>query len=205
MLPSTPSAERDADASFRERRVARLRRNRSRRRLGWLGWGVLALVAVAALAITVHRSQPEDRLQAEATRPKILKDIGPRQGATGCVGWPRSLTPSDKPTAREGAVTVWGDRSAFHFRNAAGGPVVIEVTARGGALRPVDSDAAQDGDERLRFELAPDSEARFTAACSVTSLTFAGTDASGAPLGEGAFQMGTGPGDAPLVIDKVVR
>lgn len=208
-MPSTPSAEPaepaapSADDAFRARRVARLRARRGRWR--WSTWAAVAAVVLVAVAITVERSQPEDTVRAAAESPKIKGAAAPRQGGTGCVGWPLGLTPTAKPSARNGAVSLWGDRDAFHFRNVTGGEVVVDVTAADGVLRPVESDAEQVDDGHLRFELGPDSEVRFTAACEVTALTFAGTGAGGAPLGEGAFQLGSGPADAPLEFDKVVR
>lgn len=194
--------EAAADAAFRKRRVAQLRR---RGRLAWTTWLAVGAVALVAVVITAHRSQPDDHVRAEALSPKIRNAAAPRQGATGCVGWPLSLTPSAKPPARQGAITIWGDRSAFHFRNVNDAPVVIEVAAQGGALRPVDADATQVNDGLLRFEMGPNSEARFTAACEVSGLTFTGTGPTGAALAEGAFELGTGPTDAPFVVTKVVR
>lgn len=202
-MPSTPSAETGADEAFRARRVARLRTRRDR--LHWTTWAAIVAVSLVAVVVTVERSQPKDTVRAEALGPKIKGAAAPRQGGTGCVGWPLELTPTAKPAPRIGAVSLWGDRDAFHFRNVGGTEVVIDVTAEDGALRPVEQDAEQVDDGRLRFELGPDSEARFTAACGVTALTFAGTAADGAPLGAGAFQVGSGPADAPLEIEKVVR
>ncbi|MCU1371167.1 MAG: hypothetical protein JWO77_2361 [Ilumatobacteraceae bacterium] len=199
---STPSAEPGADDAFRSRRVARLRARRGR--LHWSAWAAIAAVTLVAVAVTVDHSQPKDTVRAEALNPKVKDAAAPRQGGTGCVGWPLDLTPTAKPSPRTGAVSLWGDRDAFHFRNVGAAEVVIDVTSTDGALRPVESDAVQVGEDHLRFELGPDSEARFTAACGVTTLMFTGTSA-GAPLGAAAFQMGSGPADAPLEIAKVVR
>lgn len=199
MVSEAPVA---ADDAFRVRRVDTLRRRRaSRGRWGWRAWVMGALLLLVATLVTVSRSQPNDHLERLANAPKMVAAAGPRQGGTGCVGWPLSLTPTERPATRAGAVTLWGDRDAFHLHNATSGKVTIDVVPQGapGATNVGQTVVVAD---RLRLAVPPAAEATFTLACGATGMLVSGTDAAGSPLGADAFQMGTGPASAPLQLTK---
>ena len=202
MLPSPPSVEDLADDAFRIRRVTRLRRGH--RHVGSVAVLVVVIVVIAAIAITSHNSAPDDRLDAAPAVPAEAA-TALRQAGTDCVGWPVSLTPSTKPSDRAGSVSLWGDRSAFHLRNATEKPVIVEVRATGGEARGLDDGVVAMGGGALRASIGPALEARFTLACSATAVRLNIVDHSGSPRRAAAFQLGTGAADGPLTITKVPR
>jgi hypothetical protein len=195
-----------ADEAFGTRRLATLRRRRAKDRSSWFWPTVVlgALFVLVAVVVTVSRSQPDDRLARLANDPAFLSRAGPDESGTGCVGWPLSVTPTTKPANRFGAVTVWGDRGAFRLSNGATEPLTIDVVGEGGQVSLQHADGGGDPPaDRISVRIDPGAEAAFTIKCSATGMVISGVNASGAPLGGDAYQMGTGPGPNPLKIDKI--
>ena len=197
------SADFGADRDFRAARVAKLGRTKRRVHPAAVGGVVVALLVAAFIA--GRSAQPDDTLARRAANPGALKDTSNRQGGTHCVGWPVELTPTAKPKDRPDTITIWGNRAALSLRNNTSNTVTVDVSATGSSVRQVDSVGTVLSDSALRFEMEPGNEASFTAGCPASALTFVATDATGSSLGAGAFNLGSGPADAPLIITKVRR
>ena len=202
-MPSAEDARARADAAYRERRVARLRR--SRRRLPAPVVPVLVALILVAIVITGAKSDGTGSVARDGAAPATIAAVRSQQAGTECVGWPIAVTPSVQPAGRNGSVTVWGDRSAFHLRNLASAGLVVEVHASGGSLRPGDQRSAPLEDGGLRVTLAPGMDARFTASCSTTSLRLTALAAGGRNVGTAAFSLGGATAGSPLTITKVRR
>lgn len=203
------AGQETADAAFGVHRVAELRRRRDRRarhaRWAWPALILGSLFLLVAAAVTVSRSQPDDQLARDASDPAFLALAGPGEGGSACVGWPLSVTPSGRPPDRFGAVTLWGDRGAFRLHNGATETLTIDVAAQGGTVtqRDGENNAVGEAADRISVKLKAGTDAAFTLECAATGMEVSGVNASGAPLGPDAFEMGTGPGPSPLQIDKV--
>lgn len=205
MLPSTPSAEDAADAAFASARVARLRRLRARHRPGPTGVAGAILVLLVAVVITRHNSASGDRLGEIAANRTLVASTAAQQSGTGCVGWPVALTPSVKPRDLADAVSIWGERSAFHLRNVGADAVVVEIRAAGGAARGLDDGMEGIGGGVLIATVGPALEVRFTVACSATALSLRLVGRDGHGGAGGTFQFGTGAVTGPVTIEKASR
>jgi hypothetical protein len=173
------------------------RRSSTRPSVPWWVGVVAAVVVLLAVVVTMSRSHVDGYGFAEDQNAKDRAATEGRQLGTTCVGWPGDVMPSAPVADVQGAVTFWGVRDAFRMKNPGPEAVEVEIEAADGKVRVRDGSGTAEGDQVLRFELAPGADASFTASCATTELTATIAD----PAGTG-FTVATGAAESPLVIEK---
>jgi hypothetical protein len=163
-----------ADEAFRAAAIERAARRRARRPASFLTWLSAGAVALAAVVATGAQGGPDGPRELPARLRVDAQDAANRQGGTSCPGWPAGLTPSQAPQPVDGALSLWAERDAFHLHNASPDAVTVEVEAVGGQLRSVGGGGQVVAANRVRFQIDPGGDVRFSAECISASLVVRG-------------------------------